>query len=459
MTSTGPHADTSDREIRISRVFDAPRELVFDAWTDPARIGAWFGPRGFTTTTKRMAVEPGGEWVYVMHGPDGTDYDNWIRYHEVVRPERLVYDHGSTTDTPAHFHVTITFVERDGKTELTMRSVFPTAEARDLVVKRYGAVPGGRQTLDRLAEALGARPMEPTGKRDFRIVRAFAAPRELVFRAWTDPAQLARWWGPHGFTNPRCEFVARPGGAIHIDMGGPDGTTHPMTGTVEELAPPQRLVFTSAALDRAGQAAMRVRTTVTFAESGGLTTVTVDAHADDVTPLGAMFLAGMDEGWSQSLQRLDDELELAQIGPATPGVELATSRLLHASPAAVWRAWTDPQRLAAWWGPDGFTNTFHVCDVRPGGEWRHTMHGPNGTDYPNHSVFAELVPQRRIVIDHRSAPEFRLVASFSERHGETLITFRQRFADPAVCEKVRAVCEPCNEQNLDRLELVLATMP
>ena len=145
---------TADREIVLTRLFDAPRELVFDAFTDPEHVGQWWGPNGFTTTTHEMNVRPGGVWRYIMHGPDGVDYPNKIVYHEVVKPERLVYSHGGDDDEPAHFGVTVTFADQGGKTRLTMRSIFPTAAARDKVVKEYGAIEGGNQTLARLAAYL-----------------------------------------------------------------------------------------------------------------------------------------------------------------------------------------------------------------------------------------------------------------------------------------------------------------
>lgn len=149
--------DTSDREIVLSRAFDAPRTLVWRVWTDPAHIGQWWGPRGFTTTIYAMEVKPGGLWRYTMHGPDGTDYPNWIRYREVVAPERLAYDHGDGDGTgPAAFEVVTTFEEVGGKTLVTMRSLFPTAAARDHVIKAYGAIEGGKQTLERLGEHLAA---------------------------------------------------------------------------------------------------------------------------------------------------------------------------------------------------------------------------------------------------------------------------------------------------------------
>ena len=142
---------TSDREIVIARVLNAPRELVFAAWTDPKHVAQWWGPNGFTNTIHEMDVRPGGIWRFIMHGPDGVDYPNKIVFIEVVKPERLVYDHSGEGDNDdVQFSVTVTFVEQAGKTHLTMRSLFKSAAERDKVVKDYGAIEGGNQTLDRL---------------------------------------------------------------------------------------------------------------------------------------------------------------------------------------------------------------------------------------------------------------------------------------------------------------------
>jgi uncharacterized protein YndB with AHSA1/START domain len=149
------------REIVASRLLNAPRELVFDAWTDPHRVAQWWGPTGFTTTTHEMAVEPGGVWRFVMHGPDGVDYDNTIVFIEVVRPERLVYSHSGKAGEPIEFHVTATFEDQGGKTLLTMRSVFATQAERDRVVKEFGAIEGAHQTLERLAHYLSAQSNRP----------------------------------------------------------------------------------------------------------------------------------------------------------------------------------------------------------------------------------------------------------------------------------------------------------
>lgn len=154
MTATHTTSDTKDRELSFERVLDAPRELVFQAFTRPEHVAQWWGPNGFTTTTHEMDVRPGGVWRMVMHGPDGTDYDNLITYLEVVEPERLVYDHGDQGD-PQQFHVSVTFEElAGGKTRLTMRSLFQSKAALEYVVKEYGAIEGAKQTLNRLTEFL-----------------------------------------------------------------------------------------------------------------------------------------------------------------------------------------------------------------------------------------------------------------------------------------------------------------
>lgn len=148
-------------------------------------------------------------------------------------------------------------------------------------------------------------PSPKTAKREFVIERVFDAPRELVFRAWTDPQQVAVWWGPHHFTNPRCEVDARPGGSIHIDMRGPDGAVHPMKGEFLEVEEPSRLVFVSSAIeDEEGNFALTVRTTVTFADLEGKTQLIMHAEVLKAEDEARWALDGMEEGWNQSLQKL-----------------------------------------------------------------------------------------------------------------------------------------------------------
>jgi uncharacterized protein YndB with AHSA1/START domain len=141
-------------------------------------------------------------------------------------------------------------------------------------------------------------------KRDVVITRVFDAPRSLVFKAWTDPRHLAQWWGPKGFTNPVCEIDARSGGAIYIVMRAPDGVEHPMRGVFREIVEPERLVFTSVAEDKEGNPLLEGVTIVTFAEHGGKTKLTLQASAVALAPVAPKMLAGMETGWTQSLERL-----------------------------------------------------------------------------------------------------------------------------------------------------------
>jgi uncharacterized protein YndB with AHSA1/START domain len=143
-------AEAGEREIVITRVFDAPRELVFQAWTDPGHVAKWWGPRGFTNTIYEMDVTAGGVWRFVMHGPDGTDYKNTVVYDEIVKPQRLVYSHVSGP----RFKMTVTVAENGGKTELTARMTFESAAKRTRPIKEFGALEGLGQTLERLAEQL-----------------------------------------------------------------------------------------------------------------------------------------------------------------------------------------------------------------------------------------------------------------------------------------------------------------
>lgn len=138
--------------------------------------------------------------------------------------------------------------------------------------------------------------------------------------------------------------------------------------------------------------------------------------------------------------------------------ELVSVRVFDAPRELVFRAWTTPEWLARWWGPQGFTNTFHECDIKPGGTWLYTMHGPDGTDYPNHSVFVEVVPPERVVLDHLSGHQFRVTGTFEDLEGRTKVTFRQRFNNTEEFEQAKPYCVEGNEQNLDRLGELLAEL-
>jgi uncharacterized protein YndB with AHSA1/START domain len=151
----GQETGAADREIVIFRVVDAPRERVFEAFTDVRHLSRWWGPEGFSTTTRSFAFREGGVWDFVMHGPDGTDYQEWITWTEIVAPERIALRHGESRDDPNAFASVLTFTPDGAGTRLEMRTVFPTRALRDEAVEKYHAIEGGEQTLSNLAAYVG----------------------------------------------------------------------------------------------------------------------------------------------------------------------------------------------------------------------------------------------------------------------------------------------------------------
>lgn len=299
------------REISGTRVFDAPRDLVFQMWTDPVHIAQWWGPTGFTTTIYKMDVRPGGEWRFVMHGPDGVDYPNEILYLEVVKPERLVYTHGPTPI----FDVTVTFAERGRKTEVTFKMVFASAEERNRVVEEFGAIEGMHQTMDRLAHELAT--IAAAGD-EFVITRVFDAPRDVVWKAWTDPEQLAQWWGPKGFKMFSVKIDPRPGGMFLYGMKSQGGDEMWGRFVFREVVPPERMVFVLSFSDPEGGITrapwsdtwpLEMLNTVTFTESGSKTTLTMRASAINATEQEIkQYKAGyasMQAGFGASFTQLD----------------------------------------------------------------------------------------------------------------------------------------------------------
>jgi uncharacterized protein YndB with AHSA1/START domain len=155
MAATGRDAPapsaTADREIVITRVISAPPELVFEVFTEVRHLSRWWGPDGFTTTTRTFEFRVGGEWDFVMHGPDGTDYQEWITWTEISPPERIALLHGESRDDPNAFESVLTFEPNGAATRIEMRTVFPTKDLRDEAVEKYHAIEGGQQTLSSLA--------------------------------------------------------------------------------------------------------------------------------------------------------------------------------------------------------------------------------------------------------------------------------------------------------------------
>jgi uncharacterized protein YndB with AHSA1/START domain len=305
-------------EIVISRVFVAPRAMVWRALADPWQVGQWWGPVGFTTTILEMDLRPGGKWRLILHGPDGTNYPNQMTFTEVVPLQRIELDltGGREGAELLHFHQTMTFTDEEGGTRFTVRITFATAEARDRNVREYGSIEGGKQMLERLETHLNRRaahPQEKTATHELRITRTFNAPRELVWRAWTDPAMAKQWSGPKQWPAFHVELGKKPGDRWRIGMRGfAPGTDTPVeiwqSGILREFVPPELLVYTYAWENRASVGLLEdgepheTVITVRLEEHDGKTTM----HFHQAFFATSAERDGHNGGWASSFERLEE---------------------------------------------------------------------------------------------------------------------------------------------------------
>ena len=305
-------------EIRIIRIYDAPVQAVWEAWTDPEQVAKWWGPRGFTITTHSKDLKAGSHWDYTMHGPDGTDYPNTTKYFEVIPLAKLVYDHGGHGDRPPLFRVTVFFTEKMGKTTLDMTMALPTPEALE-ETKKIIKMASGNSTWDRLAEYL---EKESSGKEQFVINRSFDAPLEVLFEMWTDPKHFTRWLPPTGATMKFIRADIRPGGSTFYVMESAHGK---MYGKAEylKIEKPDLIVYTQQFCDENEKISRHpmspiwpeiMLTTVKLApEDSDRTRVTIiwEPYGPTTPEELEIFIkakGGMTQGWSGSFDKLDDYL-------------------------------------------------------------------------------------------------------------------------------------------------------
>jgi uncharacterized protein YndB with AHSA1/START domain len=288
-------------------------------------------------------------------------------------------------------------------------------------------------------------------RRELTLTRIIDAPRELVFKAWTDAHHLARWWGPEGFSNPVCEVSARPGGTLYIVMRAPDGQDFPMKCTFKEVVAPERLVFSGFAHGGGEQPDLECFTTVTFEQQGTKTKVTVKQLGVGLTPASKQMLVGMEEGWNGSLDRLED------VAPYSDR-EIGFLRLLEAPRELIWKAFTDPKHIGKWWGPNGFTITTSKMEAKKNGEWVHVMHGPDGRDYKNRIKYLEVEKPERLVYEHVSTPPFLTTVTLTAVGKQTLLSWRLRFETAAIREQTAKTFGAVEglEQTVTRLETLLS---
>ncbi len=428
MSASPVPADSSSapsREIVLSRDFDAPRELVWEAMTSPEHVVHWWGPQGFRTEIEVMEVRPGGAWIHTMVGPDGTRYPNKSIFRDVVRPERIVYVHGGRREggPGVGFVATWTFdALAPRRTRVTLRMEFRSAADRDFVVREFGAVEGGRQTLARLDEFLSDAPLV--------VDRELAAPVDVVWQALTDLAHLRRWYFPQ-----LSAFAARVGFETEFTVSHA-GRDFVHRWRVTAVLPLQRLAYAW------GYAGYPGGSVVTFhlAPAGAGTRLTLvhrglASFRPELHP--ELAPANFRTGWTELCAALGRYVTALGVPAAVPPFVVA--REFAAPLALVWQAWTERDHLARWFGPAGFAMTVEKFDLRPGGVCHFRLDAPDGTAMWARFAYREIVPQEKIVWVHAfSDPDGGLgrqplsdetwprqllaAATFAARDGRTVVT-------------------------------------
>ncbi len=277
------------------------------------------------------------------------------------------------------------------------------------------------------------------------LTRIFDAPRQLVWDAWTKPEHIDQWWGPRGFDGAGSKVDLRIGGKWHFPMRY-EGGAHWAMGFYKEITPIERLVFTDSFSDEEGNLKRasdygmpvewpeEVLISVELEDLGDRTRQILTSHFESEEHLALAKQVQMDLGWEESLDKMEEVFDERN---------LVMSRVVDAPQSLVWQAFSQPEHLAQWWGPEGFTNTFEKFEFREGGEWIFMMHGPDGKDWPNHITFTEIEPESVIAYYHGSpetGPLFKAKITIEPQGDKTMVTLRMSFDTKAARDqKIRDV--------------------
>ncbi len=310
-------------ELTITRIFDAPRELAWKAWTDPELLKSWWGPKNFTAPVSKIDLRADGKYLFCMRGPDGKDYWSTGVYREIVPTERIVLtdsfadekgnvvpasQYGMAGDWPLELLITVTFEEIGGKTKMILRHEgIPAGMMRELTET------GWSESFDKLAESIvtsGTRIIAERGKQEVIITRVLDAPRELVFKAYTDRNLISQWLGPRRFTTIVDNMDVRPGGAWRFLNRDAAGNEYVFHGVFHDVVAPESIVRTFEFEGTPGHVSLE---TLTLEEIGGKTKVTGKSVFQSVEDREEMLREGMEEGVIESMDRLAELLATVDI--------------------------------------------------------------------------------------------------------------------------------------------------
>lgn len=299
---------TSHRPIHSSftteRVFSAPVDMVYDAWTDPEAKAKWFiGPDSWTPIRRELGLEDGGEEMLLGRFEDGTETLYTARYHVIAPNDRLVYAYDMHIDG-VHLSVslaTVSFEPQGDGTKMiyTEQAVYLLGE--DGAASRRDGTAAQFDRLDAFLTSLD-------DKRRLTLTRQCDAPRDLVWEVWTDPKHVAAWWGPFGPDQTTCDIELKIGGLFAVMMSAPDGSEHPSRGVITELVPGKKLVIEgdAGAPDACGAGLPpRAVITILFEDADAGTRLTLDAVFPSAEAMEAAKRSGYATSWQETLQALD----------------------------------------------------------------------------------------------------------------------------------------------------------
>ena len=320
MTTTAKSkTSVSDREMVITRHVKAPRDRVWEAWTDAKHLAKWWGPNGFSTTISAFEFKIGGVWQFVMHGPDGRDYPSRVEYTQIKKPERLEYHHVAADGSGAElFASTVTFEAKDGGTFVTLRVLMPSVEALEVVKREHKAEEGGRQTLGRLATYAEGAEEAASLPSLFSIERVFDAPRNLVWQAHSQAGHLQNWWGPKGCKLDVKALEFRPGGMFHYRMSYSTGAEMWGRFFYREIERNERIVWLNSFSNEGGgitrapfsaDCPLEMANTLVFSEQNGKTTLALRSSAFGATPAEEQYYADLKPSLAQGYGGTLDQLE------------------------------------------------------------------------------------------------------------------------------------------------------
>ncbi|MEY7852210.1 SRPBCC domain-containing protein [Natrarchaeobius sp. A-rgal3] len=387
--TTNHDAVTESRDDRliVRRTFDAPRERVWRTFTDPDELEQWFVPEGMTAEVRVNEREPGGEMSVIWTNNDQRIVNEGY-YIEVVEYERLVS--GEETEA-GELRLTYEFREVDGGTAVVITQEFP-GPVPD------GAAEGWTGMLDQLAEVLADGSTMDAPSNDARTVtvsRFLEAPPERVYDAFLDPAELAAWYPPTGYTGEVHHLEPEGGGTYRMTFYGDTEERadfeQTFGGTYRELSRGERIVYTDEFESDDPEMAGEMTVTVTFEAVDGGTEITVRQEniPEAIPPADA------NAGWNDSLESLADLVTAGSVLDATD-TSLTIRRTFDAPREAVWAAWTDPDEMKRWYGANLMDVEIHALEAEPGGSFSITMRDDDDS-YDVDGEFLEVVEPERLV--------------------------------------------------------------